>query len=176
LDSQEGTLTLNLLSLQSSSILNFGLNSPTDYGKIAVSTNIVLTGSVSANFNNGFVPATGDTFKVLTYTSYSGNFAQTNLPAGTTAQGNYTGTSFSLVVTSTSTSTNQPILTIERVSASTVAVSWPIAPGNFNLQTSPALTPGSWTDITSGITTVGADYVLDYTVNSQPAFFRLQLQ
>ncbi|HUD47110.1 MAG TPA: hypothetical protein VMR33_09785 [Candidatus Baltobacteraceae bacterium] len=177
LDSQEGTLTVSAISLQSSSVLNFGFNSPTAYGNIAFQASAVLSGTVSANLNNGFVPATGDTFKVLSYPSFSGTFARTNFPAGYVGQGIYGSTFFSLEITGTGTTpTNQPVLTIERVNASTVAVSWPTAAGNFNLQTSTKLPAETWDNVTSGITTVGANYVLTSAVGGENTFFRLQSQ
>jgi hypothetical protein len=174
LDSQEGTLTLAIVSLQPSSVLNFGLNSSTDYGVIAVRTNVVLNGTVSVNFNNGFVPANNATFNVLTYPSFSGIFGSTNLPSGAAAQGVYGATGFSLVFGGSGTSTTQPILTIQRISASTVDVSWPTAAGNFNLQSSPNLTVGSWSNIVGGITTLGSNYVLTSAINGNAAFFRLE--
>jgi hypothetical protein len=175
-DSQEGTLALSSVSLQSSSVLNFGLNSPTDYGIIALNTSVVLSGTISANLNNNFVPANGDTFNVLSYPSFSGSFAHTNLPVGTTGQGIYGSTVFSLLITGTSTPTNRPVLTIERVNANTVVILWPTAAGDFNLQTGTTLSPGNWSTIISGITTVGANYVLTNMVKGEAAFFRLQSQ
>jgi hypothetical protein len=177
LDSQEGTLTVTGLTLQSSSVLNFGLNSATDYGHISRPTNAALTGTVSANYNGGFVPAIGDEFNVLAYQSFSGNFSHTNLPAGSLADGVYGATGFSLLITAAGTGpTNHPILTIELVSGDTVAISWPTASGSFNLQSNASLSPEGWSTITSGITTVGANSVLTTTATGQAVFFRLQSQ
>ena len=67
LDSQGGTLTLDGVALQSSSVLNFGLNSAMDYGSIILDASAVLSGTVSANFNGGFSPVIGDSFNVLSY-------------------------------------------------------------------------------------------------------------
>ena len=80
LDLQEGTLSLNTVSLQSSSVLNFGLNSLTDFGSIILAKSVVLNGTVSANLNNGFAPATGAMFKVLSYPAFSGIFPGTDRP------------------------------------------------------------------------------------------------
>jgi hypothetical protein len=135
-----------------------------------------LEGTISANLNNGFVPANGDTFNVLSYPSFSGAFANTNLPAGAPGQGVYQPTGFTLLFTATSTSTNQPLLTIDRVSAKTVVVSWPTAAGDFSLQTSTNLSSGNWSNVTSGIITVGPDYLLTNAVQGRAAFFRLQSQ
>jgi hypothetical protein len=156
--------------------LNVGLNSSTDYGRFALLASAVLNGVFSANLNNGFVPATGDTFNVLSYPSYSGGFANINLPANAPGKGIYGPTVFSLVFTGTGTTTNEPVLTIERVSANAVVVLWPTAAGNFDLQTTTNLSSGSWSNIASGITTAGADYVFTNEVNGKAAFFRLQSQ
>jgi hypothetical protein len=175
LDSQEGTLTLNKLPLQSSSILSFGLNSATDYGKIAVQASTVLAGTVGASFNNGYIPASGAQFNVLSGPSLAGTFATIAVPAGASASGVYGSTTFSLLITGNIISP-PPFLTIERVNASTITVSWPTSSGSFNLQTSPALPTATWSDITTGINTVGANYVLTYTTSGEAAFFRLQSQ
>jgi hypothetical protein len=175
-DSQAGKLTLSSVSLQSSSVLNVGLNSSTDYGSIALLASVILNGTISANLNNGFVPAKGEVFDVLSYPSFSGTFANTNLPAGAPGQGICGTNVFSLLFTGTSPSTNQPVLTIDRVNANTVAVSWPTAAGDFSLQTTTNLSSGNWSNVISGITTVGADYVLTNAVNGKAAFFRLQSQ
>ncbi len=174
LDTQEGTLSVNTVALQSSSVLNFGLNSLTDFGNITFGTSVTLNGTVSANLNNGLSLTTGDTFKVLSYPSFTGIFTQTNLPAGYLGEGVYSATAFNLLITGIGTPPSRPILTIERIGASTMTVSWPAAAGNFNLQTSPTLHSGSWTDVTSGITTIGANFVLTTTVGNEAAFFRLQ--
>ncbi len=176
LDLQEGTLSLNTVSLQSSSVLNFGLNSLTDFGSIILAKSVVLNGTVSANLNNGFAPATGAMFKVLSYPAFSGIFAGTNPPPGYLVGGIYGSTSFNLLITGTGTAPSQPVLTIERAGATTVDVSWPTAAGNFNLQTSTALPAENWSDVTSGITTIGANYVLTATISGKGAFFRLQSQ
>ncbi len=175
-DSQAGTFALSSVSLQSSSVLSVGLNSATDYGNIALNASVVLNGTFSANLNNSFVPAKGEAFNVVSYPSFSGSFANINLPTGIPGEGVYGPTVFSLLFTGAGVSTNQPVLTIERVNAHTVVVLWPTAAGNFGLQTSTNLSSGSWSDVLSGIATVGADYVLTNTAKGKAAFFRLQSQ
>jgi hypothetical protein len=91
-------------------------------------------------------------------------------------QCDYGTTVFSLSLTPTGTQPNRPVLNIERVSATIVAISWPTAAGNFNLQTSTKLPAETWDNVTSGITTVGANYVLTSAVGGENTFFRLQSQ
>jgi hypothetical protein len=42
------------------------------------------------------------------------------------------------------------------------------------LQTTPDLSAGSWSNITSGITVAGSNYTFTNTMSGQAAFFRLQ--
>jgi len=68
-----------------------------------------------------------------------------------------------------------PALGIAPVS-NQVAISWPSWATNFGLQTTTDLFSGSWSNVTSGITTVSAGYVFTNTVNGKAAFFRLRSQ
>lgn len=99
--SQEGTLNLNNVSLQSSGSLNSQLNSKTDYGKISISGNVVLNGAIGATLNGTYVPAVGDSFTPLTYGSYTGTFTATNLPALVAWQTTYGAGALTLLVTQT---------------------------------------------------------------------------
>ena len=174
-ESEEGTLTLTTLPLQASSILRFGLNSATDYGKIAVQSGTTLTGTVGATFNNNFVPTNGAQFNVLSGTALAGTFGNITAPAGASASGVYGSTTFSLLITS-NTAPAQPLLTIARLDAVSLTISWPVSSGNFTLQTAAVPNAATWINISSGINTVGANYVLTYAASSGKAFFRLQSQ
>ena len=174
IDSEEGNIFVSGLSLQPSSVLIFGLNSSTDNGAITFSGNAALNGTVAAKYNNGFVPGTGSTFKVLTYTAFSGVFTGTNFPAGTIGQVVYGGTALNLTITSASPPPNQPVLTIEKVNANTVNVSWPTAGGNFDLETSAEPFSGKWNVVSSGISTVGGNYVFTTAPSGEGALFRLK--
>ena len=80
--------------------MNFGLNGLTTFGQIALSGNpATLAGGVSANANNGFVPALGNQFPVLSVTSLAGTFTSTNLPGGLSIA--YSNNAAFLAVTST---------------------------------------------------------------------------
>jgi hypothetical protein len=101
LDVQTGTVSLNGSYTLTGGTLNFGINSLTSHGTINLSGSpATLAGSVSANLNNGYVPATGNSFTVLTYGSYTGVFANTNLPAVAFWQTTYGPTSFTILVLS----------------------------------------------------------------------------
>jgi len=57
-----------------------------------------------------------------------------------------------------------------------VVLSWPTWAPNFGLQITTNLSSGSWSNITSGITNAGANYVFTNKMNSKAAFFRLRQQ
>jgi hypothetical protein len=67
-------------------------------------------------------------------------------------------------------------LTIARLDAVSLTISWPVSSGNFTLQTAAVPNAATWINISSGINTVGANYVLTYAASSGKAFFRLQSQ
>lgn len=60
--------------------LRFGLSSATVGGRIAASGSAVLRGSLSANLQNGYVPAPGDTMTLATFASRTGVFSDYLLP------------------------------------------------------------------------------------------------
>ena len=98
-DAQTGTVSLSGSYSLTNGTLNFGISSLASFGKISLSGSpAMLAGSVSANLNNGFVPATSNSFTVLTYNSYSGMFANTGFPSVAIWQTNYGPTSFTISV------------------------------------------------------------------------------
>ena len=75
--------------------LLFGLSSPTSYGTMSISGNATLGGTVGAVLLNGFTPAIGNSFNVLSYGSYTGMFAGVK-PSSVLWQTNYGATTFTL--------------------------------------------------------------------------------
>ena len=99
LDSQTNTVSLTGNCDLTGGTLNSGINSLGNYGIIHLAGNpAALAGALSANLNNGYVPATGSAFDVLTYSSESGTFTNFNLPFAVAWQTNYGGTKFTLTV------------------------------------------------------------------------------
>jgi uncharacterized repeat protein (TIGR03803 family) len=54
-----------------------------------------------------------------------------------------------------------------------IVLSWPTNATSFTLQSITNLSSGSWSNVTSGIVTVGTNYVFTNTVNGNASFFRL---
>lgn len=76
----------------------FGLSSASSYGAMSISGNATLGGTVGVLWLNGFVPASGNSFTVLTYGSYAGIFTNVNFPAGPIWVTNYGPTAFTISV------------------------------------------------------------------------------
>ncbi|MEJ0090858.1 MAG: hypothetical protein WDM80_14085 [Limisphaerales bacterium] len=79
-------------------IINIGISSLLNYGKVALSGASGFTGNFSANLNGGYIPITNNTFAVITYGSLSGTFAGYNLPFADAWTNIYSPTTFSLYV------------------------------------------------------------------------------
>jgi uncharacterized repeat protein (TIGR03803 family) len=87
---------------------------------------------------------------------------------GTTVYGGSSGngTVFALSV---------PLPSLEITSAgSQIVLSWPTNATGFALQSTTNLTSGSWSNVTSGIATIGSNYVYTNTPSGTSGFFRLK--
>jgi len=100
LDSQQGNISLQGAYSLANGTLNFGLNSLGSYGTVSLDGLAALTGTMSANLNNGFIPSTGNSFTVLSYGAKVGNFTNSLLPLGFIWTTNYGSTTFTISVAS----------------------------------------------------------------------------
>jgi hypothetical protein len=80
LDVQSGTISLAGTHILTNGTINLGISNVTSFGSVTLSGAAALTGTLSANFNAGFLPAVNDSWQIINYTSPSGVFTQTNLP------------------------------------------------------------------------------------------------
>ncbi len=79
--------------------LLFGLSSAASFGTARISGSATLGGTVGVVFENGFVPASGNSFTLLSYGSYTGIFTNLSLPLSSAVWlTNYGPTSFTLSV------------------------------------------------------------------------------
>ena len=101
LDSQVGSISLQGAHNLTNGTLNFGISGLTNYGTIALTGAAGLTGTVTANLNNGYLPSLGNAFTNLTYASLSGAFTGAVLPFPDAWTTNYTSTHFYLKVLET---------------------------------------------------------------------------
>ncbi len=81
--------------------LLFGLSDSTHFGTMSISGNATLAGTVGVLWLNGFVPASGNSFTVLNYGSFTGIFTNVSVPPSAAVWvTNYGPTSFTLSVAS----------------------------------------------------------------------------
>jgi hypothetical protein len=155
--------------------LDFGVSGLGSFGQINVSGNMAINGTASVAWLDGFTPAIGNSFALLDYGSHSGTFANITLPPGNLGEGIYGATVFSLMITNVTAQTNPPVfLDIKLENPGNVVVSWPSSATNYGLQISTNLSSGSWSNVISGITTAGGNFVHTNPVNGKAGFFRLQ--
>jgi hypothetical protein len=102
LDVQTGTVSLNANYSLANGTLNVGINSLTNFGCIGFSGNAALSGTFSANFNGGYLPALGDSFVVVTYDSETGSFGDLGLPPALVWQPNYGAEAFTITAINSS--------------------------------------------------------------------------
>ncbi len=99
LDAQTGIIDLTANYSLTGGRLNFGLNSPTNYGQITLSGSpAALDGVLSVNFNNGYSPVRSNSFNVVAYAAESGTFTGFILTNTIAWQTNYNPTAFNLTV------------------------------------------------------------------------------
>ncbi|MCB9341330.1 MAG: HYR domain-containing protein [Lewinellaceae bacterium] len=79
-----GTLTINKLANTAGAIdIEIGGTTPgTGYDVLNLPTSSTLGGTLNVTLINGFVPACGDAFDIITHASNTGTFSTVNLPAG----------------------------------------------------------------------------------------------
>jgi hypothetical protein len=94
-DVQSGTLSFSDSPSLAGGTLNFGINSQTNYGVIEINGAANLSGSVTVDFNNGFLPASGSEFQLVKCAGLSGTLSTGSLPFGMSFV--YSSTGVSLV-------------------------------------------------------------------------------
>src|ERR1039458_4282796 len=136
LDSQSGTLNLSGSYTLTGGTLNFGISSATSFGKINLAGAAALTGTFSANLNNGYIPVRGNSFAVLNYGSQSGSFGNFILPARNAWSTNYGATTFTLTVLNSapvlSAQTNRSINELTLLAVSNPAVDLDLPPDTLS--------------------------------------------
>jgi len=78
---QTGYVTLGGTYNLTNGTLNFGINSPTDNGRLQLG-GLTLGGALTAHVSGTFAPAVGDQFGVVGSSGLNGAFNSVNLPAG----------------------------------------------------------------------------------------------
>jgi hypothetical protein len=174
-DVQIGGLTIGGSYTLAGGTLNFGINNSNNFGSIYLAGDAALAGTLSVNFTNGYSPAAGDAFPLVSYGSESGIFTALNLPhltPGLIWQTNYGSTTFTLIVT------NAPPTVL---SASTTqnggafSLTWnTIAGETYQLQYTTNLAPANWLDLDGPITATNSTMTASDIIGLNPQrFYRL---
>jgi hypothetical protein len=166
LDSQSGTIALNTYNLTGGA-LDFGLSSLSSFGQISLAGAAPLTGTLSANLIGGFAPAVGNSFEVLTFTSSSGLFTKTNLPAAAVWKTIYNPANVTIQV-----QLLRPPLFIQSSGADAI-LSWPTAFPGYSLQQTASMTPISWSGVTNPVSTVGTNYTVTIPATNTAKYYEL---
>jgi hypothetical protein len=107
-----GILSLSTYTQNSTGILNISIGGTTlgtQYSQLAVANGVSLAGTLNLKLINGFVPAIGNTFTILTGSAISNKFTTVNgqiINSGECFQVTYGGTSVTLTVESGNGCTN----------------------------------------------------------------------
>jgi hypothetical protein len=88
---------VNTLDLTNGTLNGSG-TAPNQLGQIIVSGAAALDGTLTIVLVNGFVPLSGQSFPIMTWSSESGMFRTINNPAGTTFTVNYNPFDLNLTV------------------------------------------------------------------------------
>jgi hypothetical protein len=175
LDIQTGTLGLIGSCSLATGVLNFGINSSNNFGRINVSGSAALGGTVSANLNNLYAPRTNSSFAVLAYNSRTGNFASYNLPAGLVWTNNYGNSAFSLLVTTVLPAKLSGAAVAQN--GSTFSFNFGAVPGqNYQIQYTTNLAPANWVNLGGTITASNSTVTVSNTIQNPQLFYRAVLQ
>ena len=138
---KSGTLGLGYYApavLQPGSSLNVVLNNATNHGGIMFGGPAPLGGAFNVALTNGYVPAQGDSFSVVSYVSRSGSFSSLGLPPVVNWQSAYTSTNLVLTV--------EGITTISPLPAGTAGTAY-----NQTLTALGGSLPYAWSVISGGL-------------------------
>jgi hypothetical protein len=170
-DAQSGTLSLNGSYNLTGGTLNFGISSLTSFGQIDLAGNPApLTGTLSANLNDNYVPLAGNAFQVLNFTSSSGVFTRTNLPLAAVWQTTYHPANVTISVLQL---VPAPVLQIA-ASLPNVVISWTTNSSGYLLNSTHSLAqPISWSLVTNNIVVSGSSKTVTIDADNGPQFFQL---
>jgi len=81
IDVESGALQFHNTFSQTGGTWDIGINGAGNNGALAFSGVAPLPSTLTVTANNGYVPSLNDSFAIATYSSFTGNISETNLPA-----------------------------------------------------------------------------------------------
>jgi hypothetical protein len=131
-----------------------GTNVGTDYGRLQVAGAVTLNGALSVVLTNGFLPATNDSFTVLTAGTRNGTFGSFSYPSNlVTMLLSNTATSVIVRVTAVAAAPSAPLLFSPQLSGSNVLLTWlAVSNTTYRLESNPDLNPSNWYALPGDVT------------------------
>jgi hypothetical protein len=176
-DVQNGSLVLQGACSLTNGTLNFGISGLSQAGTIYLANTTVLTGRLSANFENHYSPAVSNSFAVVEYSSVTGMFTSLCLPplsAGLSWQTDYSSTTFSLSIIPTP----PPRLSAGlNVSGNSISLSWSGQSGQtYQVQCTTNLAPADWVKLGSSIPGTNGTMTVSDGIGAAQKFYRVEVQ
>jgi hypothetical protein len=158
-DIQTGFLAVNGgYGSSSNAVLNCALAGTTpgaNYGQLEVAGTVTLNGSLSVNLTNNYIPATTDTFTVLTAGARNGSFANFIFPSNAVTMQLINTTNSVIVRVTNALAASQPLLLPLQLSGSNITLTWTsISNITYRAEFNPDLTPSNWNALPGDVTAV----------------------
>ncbi len=145
----------------------------TGYGRLQIAGTVTLNGALGVSFTNGFIPATNDTFTVLTATTRSGTFANFSFPSNAVTM-SLSNTPNSVVVRVTEVfAAPQPVLRIEHVTSAAARLYWATNFSVYHLEYNNSLTTSNWAASALTPVVTGTNFVVTNSLFGAQRFYRL---
>jgi hypothetical protein len=158
-DIQTGVLAANGgYASSSNAVLNCaiaGTIPATNYGQLQVSGSVTLNGTLSVNLTNNYIPATNDSFTVLTAGTRNGTFANFIYPSNQVSM-LLSNTSTSVIVRVTDVLVvAKPLLMPPQLSGSNINLTWTaVSNTTYRVEFNPDLDPSNWNALPGDVTAV----------------------
>lgn len=170
---QSGTIRFEGVYSQTGGHLASTLRSATNYGAIFIAGAFHPTGSLDVALEDGYLPVTGDSFKVLTCGAIAGAFDSLGLPSLPSPlywSGIYGTAQFTLAVNGLN-----PVLSLAQ-NGGTLSFTWPTNAGRgYLLERATNLSSSIlWTRITNEPVTIGGQYRILLPLDGPCGFYRLE--
>ena len=115
-----------------------------NFGQVQVAGSVTLNGALSVNLVNGFLPATNDSFAVLTAGTRNGAFASFSYSSNQVTM-QLSNTPNSVIVRVTGVAPPQPVLLSPVISGTNVLLTWSaVSNSTYRLEFNPDLAPSNW--------------------------------
>jgi hypothetical protein len=147
----------------------------TGFGQLQVAGTVALAGTLAVTFTNGFVPATSNSFPVVTADALSGVFANFNYPSNVVnMQVGYTPNSVLVLVTGIANP--QFVLLPPQISGSNINLTWTaISNFTYRLEFNSNLNPTNWAAVPGDVIAITNQASKSDVLTRSNRFYRVQV-